>query len=135
MTSDPTLSAYLIASGRLAYPRSSRRRRLGFQVGNWYSPISRSSADPRNSQGGLRMILLSQNQPRSRPINAYEMRYGMRGAYQEAADTSSACGAARQKPGRVIVRQFCDWIVCDKLRNTLIELRMILLSQTSSDQC
>jgi hypothetical protein len=62
------------------------------------------------------------NQPRSRPINAYDMRYGIRGAHQEAVDTSSACGAARQKPGCIIVRHFCDWIVCCnayKPRNTL----------------
>ncbi|KAI9854113.1 MAG: hypothetical protein M1813_001556 [Trichoglossum hirsutum] len=78
------------------------------------------------------------NQLRLRPINVYEMRYSMRGAYQEATDTSSACGAARQKPGRVIVRHFCDRIVlCNmyKPRSTLTELRMILLSQISSDQC
>src|SRR5579862_5400267 len=77
------------------------------------------------------------NQPRSRPINAYDMRYCIRGAHQEAADTSSACSAARQKPGCVIVRHFYDWIVCCNVyrpRNTLTELRMILLSQISLDQ-
>ncbi|KAI9764660.1 MAG: hypothetical protein M1840_008157 [Geoglossum simile] len=66
------------------------------------------------------------------------MRHDMRKAHQEAADTSSACGVARQKPGRVIVRRFCDRIVCCnayKLRNTLAKLRMILLSQISSNQC
>ena len=66
------------------------------------------------------------------------MRYSTKGAHQEAADTSSACGAARQKPGRVIVRHFCDWAVCCnayKPRNALTELRMILLSQISPDQC
>ena len=107
-----------IALGRPAHPRSSHRRRLGFQAGSWCSPISRSSADPRNTQGGLHDPSVS-NQPRSRPINVYEMCYGMRGAHQEAADTLSTCGmtrqgAARQKPDRVIGRHFCDWAVCCK---------------------
>src|SRR3954447_16663443 len=62
------------------------------------------------------------------------MRYGMRGAHQEAADMPSA---ARQKPGRVIVRHFATGL-CATMRisqgNTLVKLRMILLSQISLDQ-
>jgi hypothetical protein len=82
------------------------------------------------SRGALHDPAVS-NQPRSRPINASEMRYGMKGAHQEAADTPSACGAARQKSGRVIVRHFCDWSVLQRVQ---AELRMILLSQISPDQ-
>ena len=66
------------------------------------------------------------------------MRYGMREAYQEAANTSSACSTARQKSGRVIVRHFYNWFVCFnvyKPRNTPVEFCIILLSQISSDQC
>jgi len=64
--------------------------------------------------------------------------YGTRGA-----DTPSTCGttrqsAARQKPGHIIVSHLCNWIMCCnayKPSNTLMELRMILLSQISPDQC
>jgi len=29
---------------------------------------------------------------------------------QKAADTSSACGTSRQKPGHVVMRDFRDWL-------------------------
>ena len=66
------------------------------------------------------------------------MRYGMRGAYQEAADTSSAHSAQLGGSQAASLRHFCDWTVCCnayKPRNTLAELRMILLFQISPDQC
>ncbi|PMD14335.1 hypothetical protein NA56DRAFT_711163 [Hyaloscypha hepaticicola] len=48
------------------------------------------------------------------------MRYGKEEAHQEAAAASSTCGtwgAARQKPGRVVVRHFCDWLLCTRVDN------------------
>src|SRR5947207_24363 len=82
------------------------------------------------------MILLSQISPDQRPIDKYEMRYGTRGAHQESYRMPRR-SAARQKPGRIIMRHFCDWTVCCnvyKPRNALVELRVILLSQISPDQ-
>jgi hypothetical protein len=61
----------------------------------------------------------------------------MREAHQKAADISSACNAAKQKPGRIIMRHFYDWFVyynIYKPRNTPAELCIILLSQISSNQ-
>jgi hypothetical protein len=123
------------------YPPISFRQTCTFQV--FPSSASRLSSGPSAVQSvdhpqiqemlreGLHDPAVS-NQPRSRPINVYEMCYSMRRAHQEAADTS-ARGAARQKPGCVTVRHFCDWIVCCNAYKP--ELRMILLSQISSDQC
>jgi hypothetical protein len=48
------------------------------------------------------------------------MRYSTRGAHQEAADTLSASGAGRQKPGHVIVKWFCDPLGATTRTNRLL---------------
>lgn len=65
-----------------------------------------ASADPSNVLLRLRMIMLSRISPDlrdQRNTNALQRK-----TRQEAADTSSTCSIARQKPGRVVVRHICD---------------------------
>jgi hypothetical protein len=58
----------------------------------------------------LRMILPPRISPGPRNQNEYEICCGKRETDQEAPDTSSTSGAASQKPSRVVVRHFCDWL-------------------------
>jgi hypothetical protein len=58
-----------------------------------------------------RMILPSRISPGPRNQDEYEIA-AARETHQEAADTSLTNGAARQKPGHVVVRHFRDWRSC-----------------------
>ena len=62
-----------------------------------------------------RRIILSRISPGPRNQDEYDMYCGKGETHQEAPNASSACGTwgiARQRPGRVVVRHFCDWLLC-----------------------
>jgi hypothetical protein len=61
------------------------------------------------------MILPPRISPGPRNQDEYDMCCGNGESRQEAPNASSTCGTwgtARQKPGRVVVRHFCDWPLC-----------------------
>jgi hypothetical protein len=60
-----------------------------------------------------RMILLPRISQGPRNQDEYDMCCGKGGTHQEAPNASFTCstwGTARQKPGRVVLRHFCDWL-------------------------
>ena len=90
-------------------------RCLSFQACSWCAPIGRSSTGPNQGSRGASYDPAASNQPISTQSKRTRMRYGKGEAHQKAAAASSTCGsegAARPKPGRVIVRHFCDWLLC-----------------------
>ena len=63
----------------------------------------------------LMMILPLQISPGPRNQDEYNMCCSNRETHQEAPNASFTCstwGTARQKPGRVIMRHFCNWLLC-----------------------
>ncbi len=82
-------------------------RRLRFQACNCRNPIGRSDSRPERSivrscrlkSAHIRVI---KTDTKCAPVR--------RETHYEAAAALSICGAARQKPGRVILRHFCDWL-------------------------
>jgi hypothetical protein len=62
-----------------------------------------------------RIILPSRISPNPRNQDEYKTCCGRRETHQEALDTSPTGGAVRQKPGRVIVRHFRDWLLWCKV--------------------
>jgi hypothetical protein len=93
-------------------------RRLSCKSCSWRGPISRSSADPPSTAMLLaepRTIMLPRISPGPRNQDEYDMGCGKGETHQEAPNASPTCGTrgtARQKPGRVVVRHFCDWPLC-----------------------
>lgn len=85
MPSDIAVSARLQASGRLAHSRASRRPASQLQL-----------ADPQQI---LQVMLLAK--PRMIMQEA-----------PNALSTYGTWGTARQKPGRVVLRHFCNWLLC-----------------------
>lgn len=99
---DTILSAFPKASGNLAHHRYPHRWRLSYHACSCHNPIGTSSADVSNALLEPRMILSSRISPDPRNQTNTKCATAW-GNLQEAAYTSSTCGAARQKPGRVIV--------------------------------
>ena len=116
MTSDIALTARPKASGRLVdwhIPGPSRRPASQLPI------LQLARSNWRIIQGTLlaesRMILPPRISPGPRKQDEYDMCCGHGETHQEAPDASSTCGtwgSARQKPGRVVVRHFCDWPSC-----------------------
>jgi hypothetical protein len=78
-------------------------------------------ADPQqvfqgNAPGrALVMILPPRISPGPRNQDEYDMCCGKGETHQDAPNASFTCstwGTARQKPGRVVLRHFCDWLLC-----------------------
>jgi hypothetical protein len=119
MTSDFALSE---ASGRLAYSRSSchpASQLSSVQLVRSNRQILNKSKS-RLERSIVRSCCLGSAQGRAIKTNT-SMCHGQRGAHQEAANASSTCGTwdiARQKPGRVVVRHFCDWLLCPNVQTS-----------------
>jgi hypothetical protein len=81
------------------------------QLARYHSQILQGNAPGR----GLVMILPPQISPGPRNQDGYDMCCGKGETHQDAPKASFTCGTwgtARQKPGRVVVRHFCDWPLC-----------------------
>lgn len=103
-------AARLQASGRLVYSKSFHgpaSQLLSVQ-------LSRSNRQIRfKARGEYRTILPPEISSYPRNQDEYEMRPGNREIHCEAAVASSNCstwGTTRPRPGRVVVRHFCDWL-------------------------
>jgi hypothetical protein len=116
MTSDIALSGRPKASGRLAdwHIRGLSRRPASqlpiLQLARSHSPILQGMLLAES-----RMILPPRISPGPRNQDEYDMCCDNGETHQEAPHTSSTCGTwgtARQQPGRVVVRHFCDWLWC-----------------------
>jgi hypothetical protein len=105
-------AARLQASGRLVYSKSFHRPASQFSS----VQLSRSNRQIRfKAREEYHTILSPEISSYPRNQDEYEMRPGNRGTHYEAAAASSNCGTwgtARQRPGRVVVRHFCDWSCC-----------------------
>jgi hypothetical protein len=120
MTSDIALSVRPKASGRLAHSRSFPSS--GVSAAN---PSAAAGAvpladPPRNAPARASYDPAASNQPRA--TQSRRIRHVLRqgGTHQDAPNASFTCstwGTARQKPGRVILRHFCDWpVYCNEGR-------------------
>ena len=121
MTSDIALSARPKASGRLGRLAPSRPfLSSGVSAAN---PVAGAVqlADPQqilqgNAPGrALVMILPLRISSGPRNQDEYDMCCGNGETHQEAPNASFTCsnwGTARQKPGRIVLRHFCDWLLC-----------------------
>jgi len=110
MILDTAVSACSKALDRLAHSRYSRPRRFSFQACSSYNPISRFPDDPRNTLRAPRMILSSQISPD--PRNQTYTKCTTAGVKLTRKLPTS--GAARQKPSRVSVRHFRDWLYANE---------------------
>jgi hypothetical protein len=110
------------ASGRLAYSRSSCRpasQLSSVQLVRSNRQILNKSKS-RLERSIVRSCCLGSAQGRAIKTNT-SVCHGQRGAHQEAANASSTCGTwgvARQKPGRVVVRHFCNWLLCPSVQTS-----------------
>jgi hypothetical protein len=110
MTSDIAISARPMAHSRFS-PSS------GASAAN---PAAGEAqlADPPRSLAKHRMILLPRISPGPRNQEGYDMCCGKGGTHQEAPNESFTCtwGTPRQKSDHVILRHFCDWLLCSEGR-------------------
>ena len=117
MTSDIAISAPsegFRQTGRLAHSRFSPSSvRVSCQSCSWRSLIGGGKCLAKH-----RMILLPRNQPRA--TQSSRIRHVLRqgATHQEAPNESFTCtwGTARQKSDHVILRHFCDWLLCSEGR-------------------
>jgi hypothetical protein len=116
MTSDIALSARPKASGRLVdWHIPGLSRRPASQL-----PILQLAQSNRHILQGMRlaesrMILPPRISPGLRNQDEYDMCCGKGETHQDAPNASFTCstwGTARQKTGRVVLRHFCDWLLC-----------------------
>lgn len=82
-------------------------RRLSFQACSCRNPIGRSDSRPERSI--VRCCRLKSAHIRVIKTDT-KCALVRKETHYEAAAALSICGAARQKPGRVILRHFCDWL-------------------------
>jgi len=80
-----------------------------------YPPIRKLQADlhiPGILVVGVSALMRAAGAIQSAYLSAGSKQYSLQRVVRsmKLATTSSTCGAARQKPGRVVVRDFCNWL-------------------------